>query len=71
MTARDVLSPAMIGTLQQIGRGEHLDGRSWRALTALERRGLVEHVGGAPALTAAGTAALATLASPASPADEA
>ena len=38
----DLLSPAMLAVLQTLRNGEPVDGRSWRALEAVTRRGLTE-----------------------------
>lgn len=37
----DTLSPAMVAILVEVRAGRPVDGRSWRAIGALERRGLV------------------------------
>lgn len=38
---RAALSPAMLFVLVQVRDGEPLDGRSWRAIDALQRRELI------------------------------
>lgn len=39
--ARAGLSPAMTYVLDRVRDGDPLDGRSWRAIDALQRRGLI------------------------------
>lgn len=58
MTA-EILSPAMIAVLETLAAGDQPDGRSWRAVSALERRGLLTLNGaGTARITLAGTEAL-------------
>lgn len=55
----DVLSPAMIAVLETLTAGDQPDGRSWRAVSAFERRGLLTLNGaGTARITLAGTEAL-------------
>jgi hypothetical protein len=65
---RSALSPAMLYVLGRVRDGEALDGRSWRAIDALERRGLIAlhkmpATGPVWSVTAAGQAALEAIAS--------
>ena len=54
------LSPAMLAALVAVRDGVEVDGRSWRALAGLERRGLITEVRhGGYALTEAGRDRLA------------
>lgn len=60
---RDQLSPAMLFVLAQVRDGEAIDGRSWRAVDALQRRELIAlstmpRTSPVWRLTDAGTAAL-------------
>ena len=53
----DQLSPAMLAVLRMLAAGQQPDGRSWRAISALKRRGLVGGIA-VSVITDAGRAAL-------------
>lgn len=59
MPTTAALSPAMLAVLRALAAGTQVDGRSWRAVDALTRRGLVTWDRFSYTVTALGISALA------------